>query len=246
MKTIFTGIGLLLGCLNVHASHTTLWAAIHNLGQQITSLQSEIQQFPKPIVYEAGDGIEINGAVIQTKSQRHFIGESYRGGTVFYVDELGQHGLIASKKDIAEQGIQWRNGISGNKITNAKADGIGAGEMNTRLIIAQQTIDDQKGQFAALLASLYQIQGDGITPCTTPSTQETLCYGGWYLPSAHELQLLYHNLHETQMSPFSPEFYWSSTEATVSQAWLINFSTGEMIASSKSNTVGRIRPINSF
>ncbi|MCK1850931.1 hypothetical protein MXD98_16390, partial [Legionella pneumophila] len=61
-----------------------------------------------------------------------------------------------------------------------------AGESNTKLIIAQQTIDNQSGSFAALLAANYRVLGDGITPCPIPSSESITCYGGWYLPSAFE------------------------------------------------------------
>lgn len=196
--------------------------------------------------YTAGEGIVIEGDVIKSTQSTHQIGEEYRGGIVFYVDDTGQHGLIASKMDVNEQGVQWRNGSAGNKITNARADGIGAGDTNTRLIIAQQTVDDQKGTFAALVATQFQVLADGITPCKTPIARDTLCYGGWYLPSAFELQLLHTNLHEAHLSSFAPEFYWSSTESSVANAWLINFSNGEITASSKSNTIGRVRPITHF
>lgn len=162
------------------------------------------------------------------------------------IDETGQHGLIASKIDANEQGIQWRNGLSGNRVTNSRGDGIGSGETNTRLIIAQQTIDNQKGTFAALQAANFQILDDGMTPCKTPIASGAICHGGWYLPSAFELQLLFTNLHTHGLSSFAPEFYWSSTEADVANAWLINFSTGELIASNKASTVGRVRAIAHF
>lgn len=199
-----------------------------------------------PGTYTAGDGITIEGDVIKVTTQTHQVGEEYRGGLVFYVDESGQHGLIASKIDVNEEGIQWRNGASGNKVTNARGDGIGAGETNTRLIIAQQTIDNQNGVFAALQAANFQVLDDGATPCKTPIAAGSVCYGGWYLPSAFELQLLHRNLHQNNLSHFAPEFYWSSTEASVSNAWLINFSSGEITASNKSNTVGRVRAVSRF
>ncbi|HHS8316192.1 TPA: DUF1566 domain-containing protein [Legionella pneumophila] len=183
---------------------------------------------------------------LKSEIHPHHIGELYQGGIIFYVDETKQHGLIASHKDINLQGIQWRNGSSGNKVTNARSDGIAAGETNTRIIIAQQTIDNQKGDFAALQASNFKISADGITPCKTPLNPDAVCYGGWYLPSAYELMLLHRNLHETQLSSFAPEFYWSSTEADVGNAWLINFSSGQLVANSKSSTLGRVRPIRQF
>lgn len=200
----------------------------------------------EPGIYIAGDGITIEGNVIKVTKQTYQIGEAYRGGLVFYLDESGQHGLIAGKIDANEQGIQWRNGAAGNKVTNAHSDGIGAGETNTRLIIAQQTIDNQNGIFAALLAANFQVLDDGVTPCKTPIAAGNVCYGGWYLPSAFELQLLHKNLQQNNLSSFAPEFYWSSTESSVSNAWLINFSSGEINTSSKSNTIGRVRAISRF
>lgn len=250
---------------------TALQGQINNLQTQITNIPEGKQGIPGvqgpqgergmrgergdigatgarglPGVYTAGEGIAIEGDVIKSIQPTHQLGEEYRGGLVFYVDDTGQHGLIASKMDINEQGVQWRNGAAGNKVTNARGDGIGAGETNTRLIIAQQTIDNQNGVFAAILAANFQVLDDGVTPCKTPIAAVHVCYGGWYLPSAFELQLLHKNLHQNGLSSFAPEFYWSSTEAGVSNAWLINFSTGEITASSKSNTIGRVRAISHF
>lgn len=252
---------LVLSSLQAQASHTALWAAIGQIGSQISNLRAaivqmdarisslgaEINHLPKPIYYQAGAGIEISGAIIKaTLMNQHVIGEEYRGGLVFFVDETGQHGLIASKADVNGAGVQWRNGASGNKVTNAQGDGIGAGETNTRLIIAEQTIDNQKGEFAALQAANFQVLADGYTACKTPIATDLICYGGWYLPSAFELQLMHRNLQESNLSSFAPEYYWSSTESSATSAWLINFSNGEITASSKSNTVGRVRPITRF
>lgn len=241
---------------NLQAQVAALQVKTNALQTEINSVPAGKQGIPGPKgergarglpgTYTAGVGIAIDGDVIKSTQSTHQIGEEYRGGLVFYVDESGLHGLIASKIDVDEVGVQWRNGASGNKVTNARGDGIGSGETNTRLIISQQTIDDQKGKFAALLADNFQIMEDGLTPCKTPVVVGHLCYGGWYLPSAFELQLLHKNLHQNNLSSFAPEFYWSSTEASVSTAWLINFSTGEITASSKSNTVGRVRAITHF
>ncbi|RAP36664.1 DUF1566 domain-containing protein [Legionella quinlivanii] len=196
--------------------------------------------------YQAGSGIRIEGEVISANIITHQIGELYQGGIVFWVDNTGQHGLIASTRDVNAQGIQWRNGESGNKITNARADGIGAGESNTRLIISEQTIDNQTGQFAALLANQYSVSEDGETPCITPANPQSLCYGGWYLPSIYELSLLKANLQPQGLTSFAPDYYWSSTESSVSQAWLQNFSTGEVIASDKASTLGHVRAVRQF
>ncbi|HCD9261991.1 TPA: DUF1566 domain-containing protein [Legionella pneumophila] len=246
MKKIILSL-LILASINAHAKHAELWRAIAVMSRQISALQAQINQLPKPIHYQAGPGIDIQGAVISaTLTNQHRVGEEYRGGIVFYVDETGQHGLIASKRDVLGAGVQWRNGLSGNKVTNARADGLGAGETNTRVIIAEQTIDNQKGMFAALKAVSFQVLEDGITPCQTPVAHGSMCYGGWYLPGAFELQLMHTQLHEANLASFSQDVYWSSTEASASKAWLINFTTGELSASDKSNTSARVRAISHF
>lgn len=217
-------------------------SSISRVSGEVGVLQSKIEGFNTKIEHINND-IE---AISADKEVVHSIGEKYRGGLIFYIDESGQHGLIASLVDVNNEGIEWRNGESGNKVTNARADGIGAGETNTRLIIARQTADNQNGQFAALVAANFQVLDDGVTPCKTPIAPEEICYGGWYLPSAYELQLLHRNLQQPSLASFAPEYYWSSTEANVSKAWLQNFGSGEITAESKANTVGRVRAINHF
>lgn len=220
--------------------------ALRVVQNEVAEITRVINALPKPTNYTAGEGIAINNGVIQSTTAHH-LGELYHGGIVFFVDETGQHGLVASLGDVNKgQGVSWRNGDSGNRVTNARADGIFAGESNTRLIISQQTIDYHAGLFAALIAANYRVSADGQTPCPMPPTQEILCYGNWYLPSAFELQLLNNNIRQANLVAFEPEFYWSSTEVNVSNAWLINFATGELQASSKSNTVGRVRAISRF
>lgn len=259
-------IGVLSGIASFNSyavDDTELWENLTLLQLQTVNLQQEIIQAQNELkaLKLADESLKSEVGAIQkqigrldqrieqlnlTHMVRHHIGEPYLGGIVFYVDESGQHGLIASRKDVTDEGIQWRNGVSGNKVTNAKSDGIAAGENNTRLIIAQQTIDNQKGQFAALAATQFQVSEDGMTPCKTPIAYGEHCHSGWYLPSAYELQLLYRHLHQNNLVAFAPEFYWTSTEKSASEAWLINFSTGELIASSKSNTVGRVRAVARF
>ena len=230
-----------------HDTHAQMWPLINTNTSNISILFSKFTGVESQFATLTQKISQLESQIgFISDNNKHHIGQEYRGGLVFYVDESGEHGLIASKIDVNGAGVQWRNGTAGNKITNAKGDGIGAGETNTRLIISQQTVDNQNGTFAALLAANFKIQSDGVTPCKTPVSLGLLCYGGWYLPSAYELQLLHNNLHLANVSSFAPEFYWSSTEASVSSAWLQNFSTGEITAESKANTIGRVRVISRF
>ncbi|MDF1931639.1 collagen-like protein [Legionella pneumophila] len=114
LKIIGTAGLLILSCA-VHANDKEIWAHIEALHQQISSLQSQINSIPAgaqgPMgpagpkgergpagTYTAGDGIEISKGEIKT-TLTHHIGEEYNGGIIFWVDETGQHGLIASKTD---------------------------------------------------------------------------------------------------------------------------------------------------
>jgi chondroitin AC lyase len=147
------------------------------------------------------------------KSGKHYIGEKYGGGMIIWLDETGQHGLIASLSD-QSNGIQWRNGMSkksqhfgdhNDRIINSRSDGIFAGQMNTSLIISQLTEDNVTGNFAARVCVECGVGG----------------YGDWYLPSKAELQLIYELRNE--IGGFNNDMYWSSTEFNVGFVWGQNF-----------------------
>ncbi len=145
----------------------------------------------------------------------HFIGESYGGGIVFYVYNNGQHGLIAATAD-QSTGIRWYGGSFTN--TRARADGVGAGLKNTAIMIANQGPVDGN-PFAATVCNEYSVTVGGVT------------YGDWYLPSKHELNLLY--LQKTIVGGFSSDFYWSSSEVANGLAWIQTFNDGFQGSSNK-------------
>lgn len=174
----------------------------------------------------------------------HHIGEVFQGGMVFYVDSSQQHGLMVSLSDIGDA-VEWRNGEGGDRITNAQAQGLGSGEANTRLIISEQTIDQQEGPFAALTAANYQISSDGKSPCPSTMNVTFTCYGGWYLPSLYELVLLSSSLKHLGLGEIKDELYWSSTESDTTQAWLVDFARGEPQVRDKA-TPAHIRAIHAF
>ena len=135
----------------------------------------------------------------------HFIGESYGGGIVFYIYDNGQHGLIAATAD-QSTGIRWYGGSY--TFTRARADGVGAGLKNTAIIIANQGPVDGNA-FAATVCNEYSVTVAGVT------------YGDWYLPSKHELNLLFIN--RVAVGGFSSSDYWSSSEVDNYYAWSQNF-----------------------
>lgn len=204
----------------------------HALDQASGRLSADINQS------NARLSADINGL----RKKPHRIGEIYQGGRIFFVDETGDHGLIVALNDANNgEGIAWKNGESGEKVTNARSSGIGAGAHNTRLIIAQQTIDLQNGNFAALAASSYSVLADGITPCTTRANTALPCYADWYLPSIYELDLMRNLLGDNAQT-----FYWSSTEAGVTEAWAQDIHSGEQHLMDKAASEVMVRAIRTF
>ncbi len=171
----------------------------------------------------------------------HSIGESYGGGIVFYVYDNGKHGLIAATSDQILN-TRWYGGSYTN--TRARADGVGAGLKNTSIIIAVQsgtyspTYDG--ASFAAAVCNEYTVTIDGVT------------YGDWYLPSKHELNLLFLQRAIVGNFPNISGSYWSSTEyfrsdlvGSYQLAWYQNFVTGAQAYLNKKNTWS-VRAIRAF
>ena len=158
----------------------------------------------------------------------HAIGDSFGGGIVFFVYDGGQHGLIAATAD-QSAGIRWYGGSY--TYTRARADGIGAGLKNTAIIIANQGPVDGSA-FAATVCNEYSVTVDGVT------------YGDWYLPSKHELDLLY--IERDTVGNFANEYYWSSTEFDTNNAWSQNFNVGFQTYFNKIDTSLKVRAVRAF
>lgn len=162
------------------------------------------------------------------------IGQSAEGGIVFYVDVSGHHGLVAANID-QSKGIRWYNGVY--KTTDAAEDGIGTGLGNTMRIVDQQYNDDKAGSFAANLCLDLVKDVNGIK------------YTDWYLPSKHELNLMYKNLHKADppLGGFANDRYryWSSTEIGNTSAWSQDFGNGYQHYDNKGLSK-RVRAVRAF
>lgn len=174
-----------------------------------------------------------DGSRWQQVGTKHYAGERYGGGIVFWVNSSGEHGLIAAIADQGTSGLRWDKE---NFFVTTMAQGIklGSGKMNTLLIIAKQGNNDEFNIYAALSAS------QSAVPNNSPSLYD------WYLPSRDELMLLYEK--RNIIGGFTTNKYWSSTEFDTNpstSAWCVDFSTGQETLLLKNNFFF-VRSIRSF
>jgi len=166
------------------------------------------------------------------------VGDFYGGGVIFYIFESGDtgyvlgetHGLIAAVAD-QSSGIRWYNGSYAT--TGATATTVGTGRVNTYDIIAAQGATETS--YAAGLARAYT--GGGYTD--------------WFLPSKDELNKMYENIGQGNVlglgnvGNFSTNYYWSSTEIDVNNAWYQNFGSGYQSSLYKDYTPN-VRAVRAF
>ena len=170
----------------------------------------------------------------------HYIGESYQGGIVYWVQSDGQHGLMAAT---ADQGrVQWYNGTTFK--TNATADGIYGGAKNTQDIIVSQT---SVGLICAAEVVPDNCTGGAATATSDYAALLAATDGDWYLPSKDELNLLY-NFHTAnpELGGFDTTIpYWSSSEYLIDRAWSQSFSNGAQSLPVKSDHL-LVRAVRAF
>ena len=158
------------------------------------------------------------------------IGDTHEGGIVFYLDETGQHGLIATPTTTNEQSDAFSSGFSswgcyGTNITGSDGTAIGTGEQNTL---------------------------DNINYGCGPSSAADLCYyfpidgySDWFLPSKDELLEIHNNISLLTALNLEDQFYWTSSESGDNTAWVVNPVTG-VSAEQPKNGNYKIRSIRSF
>ena len=199
------------------------------------------------------DGLNCEGECLVDEDQNGIcdcledfcIGGIYQGGMIFYVDETGEHGLIAALEDVAEEdyifsgsngmwnisGYEW--GCYDINLPGANGNGIGSGAQNTMEIISFGCNTESGGINAAEAAAGFQSNG----------------YSDWHLPSKEEMLLMYNNIGNgseyENIGEFSLVPYWTSTEDDALGSIPINMNYGNFGSPSKHNSYP-VRPIRSF
>ena len=160
------------------------------------------------------------------------IGDQHSGGIVFYIDETGEHGLVAAMEDI-EGTYEW--GCFELEVDGADETSIGTGYQNTIDIVGQNC----------------QTQNGGLTAAQAALDAEINDYNDWYLPSKDELYEMYSTIGqgglEGNIGGFAYTWYWSSSEHDYLAAWYGNFNNGNANYSYYIKTITyRVRVIRAF
>jgi len=165
----------------------------------------------------------------------HYIGELFGGGIVVSVWKIAgvEHGLIASLTDLTAVVVAWSN-VTALEI-GATAKSPINGQANTTAIVGQ----------AGHTASAAKLCNDYTNPETG-----TGVYSDWYLPSIWELNKCYQAalvVNSVLTDGFEFNFYWSSTEASATEAWYHGFHTNIVGSNAlKSNVAGYVRAVRKF
>ena len=162
------------------------------------------------------------------------IGDLIEGGYLFYIDETGQHGLVAAMEDL-EGTYKW--GCMNQYVSGADGTGLGTGYQNTLDIVAQNC-QTQNGAITAAQATL-NYTSEGFTD--------------WYLPSKDELHSIYNNISQNSsvgnIGNISDDtigaYYWSSTESTSPKAFSLSFNTTDQGPNNKNLSL-KVRPIRAI
>ena len=163
----------------------------------------------------------------------YVLGMETEGGIVFYVDDTGEHGLVAALEDL-EETYEW--GCYGDFVSEAQYTPIGYGNQNTIEILNQNCQTLNSGSTAAQVTSDYENQG----------------YSDWFLPSKFELVEMYNSIgnggFNGNVANFTDQVYWSSSDDVGSQysAWVVNFEDGFHYWGSGKDANLRVRPIRAF
>lgn len=147
----------------------------------------------------------------------HSVGEFYGGGIVFFTDNTGEHGLIASLDDMGTV-LQW-----GPAPLITGAINTWNGQLNTTTILSVSP--------AAQLCDTY----------VNAAAYNTGVFSDWYMPAIDQLSLIYHSRYTLNknmdgipgINPVANQGYWSSTESNGDFAWFFDFRTGAVNSATK-------------
>ncbi len=202
----------------ITGSHTSNGTGIGAFSSSISGLNSTTTYYVR--AYATNSVGTAYGSQVSFTTPLHYIGQSFGGGIIFYIDGTGQHGLISATSD-QSTGSEWG---CWDTFIGGTSTAIGSGQSNTTAIINGCSTSG----IAARICNSLVLNG----------------YSDWFLPSAGELNLMY--LQKSTIGGFAGNgSYWSSSESDHFDAWLQVFSSGNTYLNSKYLTV-YVRAVRNF
>jgi len=209
-------------CWAIH-SNPTISDLHHSSGSGTGAYTSTVTSLAPGVTFyirgyatnSVGTGYSAQQVITLSTPSTLYIGESYAGGIIFYIDSTGSHGLVCAPTDQASGCCSdplW--GCFGTEITGTST-AMWTGASNTAAIVAGCTATGT----AAYLCDTLTLGG----------------YTDWYLPSDTELIYMYNNLALIGLGSFRttswPTTYYSSSESDdygdgPDYVWGVDFSTG--------------------
>jgi TolB-like protein len=149
------------------------------------------------------------------------------GGIIFYDKGVFSNGwrYLEAAPAGAEFTAEW--GAYEKDVANTMT-AVGFGKQNTQIIVEYLNRIGERNRAAQICAAL-DING----------------YKDWFLPSKDELDLMYKNLKQKRLGGFSNNWYWSSSQGSLSDAWYQNFNRGRQRDNDKDNT-HTVRAVRAF
>ena len=151
-----------------------------------------------------------------------WIGQNYQGGKIFYIDRSKKHGLIAADFDLPN--TRWGCQADSIILPGINDTEVGKGSSNSQIIADECGYETAAGKCLLL---------------------DTLGFDDWYLPSMEEMRGVSENLGRLGQANLGSGYYWTSSQFSTSQSYLILNANRAYAILSKS-VAYNVRPIRSF
>jgi len=127
-------------------------------------------------------------------------------------------------------------------IQNAQNSAIGSGMRNTAAITYNHDLLTNYYTNPQVCNSL----NNGSLSSKTALLFELNEVNDWFLPSSLDLQNIYQNLIPLNLGNFQETFYWTSSQASESQAQCVNFADGQVVNKPKNSPLIKSRAVRYF
>jgi hypothetical protein len=200
-------------------SHTTDGSGLGEFSSNISGLTKDTPYAVRAYATNS-EGTAYGTEEIFTATVGFYIGQSYGGGIIFYIDGTGEHGLIvdtSAPATVAEWGCY-------DNLLGGTYEAIGTGQANTIAIIN----GCGEAGIAARICNDLVLNG----------------YDDWFLPSKDELNQIY--IQQNLLGYFYGGGYWSSSESYSTYSCSQWFTVGDPYCLSDKRSPYYVRAVRAF